>query len=93
MLLKVKTRTRRAQTYLDVWHIGGQHSRAHACQSVDGKKCRVWLGLKLLRNYASHVSTIASVHSEKNKSVEENKEKGKKRSTVAKTTLEAMFGK
>jgi len=26
MLLKVKTRTRKAQTYLDVWHIGGQHS-------------------------------------------------------------------
>jgi hypothetical protein len=61
-------------------------------QIIDGKQCRIWLGLKL-RNYATTVSTIASEYSEKNKSVEENKEKGKKRSTVAKTTLEAMFGK
>jgi len=26
MLLKVKTRTRNGQTYLDVWEIGGEHN-------------------------------------------------------------------
>lgn len=27
MLLKVKTRTERSKTYLDVWEIGGEHRK------------------------------------------------------------------
>jgi len=65
---------------------------------VDGKKTRVWNGLKLTRDngnkrYASNGSTIASVHSEKNKSIKEDKEKGEMRSTVPTKKLDEMFKK
>lgn len=71
MLLKVKARTERGETYLDIWEIGG-------------KNCRVWQGFKLTRNasYASTSILPKSVRSKSVVSVEEKREKRMKRSTL-----------
>jgi hypothetical protein len=63
-------------------------------QSVDGKKTRIWNGLKLTRNgnYASNDSTIALRHSE-NKSIKEDKEKRKMRELRVERKLGEMFKK